>query len=132
VLGQVASLVQAGRAFLSVSVQEPWTEAVARLSAAPDQRIFPVLDEGQALVGLLPASTMGAAATAEQPATVKALMQPPLSVRTDDDLRRALELLLVNDLGALPVVDAHGKVLGLLSEAELAQAYLTHSQRRPS
>ncbi|MEK6278304.1 MAG: CBS domain-containing protein [Actinomycetota bacterium] len=37
----------------------------------------------------------------------------------DDDARKAIELLAEQDVGALPVVDADGKVIGIVSESDL-------------
>ena len=41
------------------------------------------------------------------------------SVSPDDDARKAIELLADRDLGALPVVDGVGKVVGIVSESDL-------------
>jgi CBS domain-containing protein len=41
------------------------------------------------------------------------------SVKPDDDARKAIELLADRDLGALPVVDDDGKVVGIVSESDL-------------
>src|SRR4051794_20243470 len=41
------------------------------------------------------------------------------SVGPDDEARRAIELLADRDLGALPVVDGDGKVVGIVSESDL-------------
>jgi CBS domain-containing protein len=41
------------------------------------------------------------------------------SVSPDDDARTAIDLLSKTDLGAIPVVDAAGKVIGIVSESDL-------------
>jgi CBS domain-containing protein len=41
------------------------------------------------------------------------------SVKPDDDARKAIELLADRDLGALPVIDGDGKVVGIVSESDL-------------
>jgi CBS domain-containing protein len=41
------------------------------------------------------------------------------SVTRDEDARRAIELLAQTDLGAIPVVDTEGKVVGIVSESDL-------------
>lgn len=41
------------------------------------------------------------------------------SVGPDDDARAAIDLLAKTDLGAIPVVDAEGKVVGIVSESDL-------------
>ena len=42
-----------------------------------------------------------------------------ITVKPEDDVAHAVELLLENDVSALPVVDGDGKVVGVLSEADL-------------
>lgn len=41
------------------------------------------------------------------------------SVTPEDDARRAIDLLSKTDLGAIPVVDEDGKVIGIVSESDL-------------
>jgi CBS domain-containing protein len=41
------------------------------------------------------------------------------SVSPDDDARTAIDLLSKTDLGAIPVVDAAAKVIGIVSESDL-------------
>ena len=41
------------------------------------------------------------------------------SVRPEEDARTAIDLLAKTDLGAIPVVDADRKVVGIVSEADL-------------
>ena len=45
-------------------------------------------------------------------------------LRPGDRLDRALELFVENDLLALPVVDAGGRVAGMVRRFDLASAYL--------
>jgi predicted transcriptional regulator len=52
------------------------------------------------------------------------MMRPPASVRVSEDLRVVFELLRAERLRELPVVDAQQKVIGLIDEATIAQAYL--------
>jgi len=42
-----------------------------------------------------------------------------VTVRPDDDVSHAAQLLVDHDVSALPVVDANGRVVGILSEADL-------------
>ena len=41
------------------------------------------------------------------------------TVTADDDARTAIDLLAKTDFGAVPVVDAEGKVVGIVSESDL-------------
>ena len=41
------------------------------------------------------------------------------AVTPDDDARAAIDLLSKTDLGAIPVVDSDGKVVGIVSESDL-------------
>jgi CBS domain-containing protein len=41
------------------------------------------------------------------------------SVTREEDARRAIELLAETDLGAIPVVDSDGKVVGIVSDSDL-------------
>lgn len=56
--------------------------------------------------------------------TIRELMTPePLSVRVETPLHRALDLLIRNDLSALPVVDENDGIVGLLNERHLLTAF---------
>jgi len=41
------------------------------------------------------------------------------SVKADDEARAAIDLLAKTDMGAIPVVDEDGKVIGIVSESDL-------------
>ena len=56
-------------------------------------------------------------------------MRPVVSVRPDDDLRRATETLLSNGLRAVPVVDHEGRFAGFLDEDDVASTYLQAASR---
>lgn len=54
------------------------------------------------------------------PMSVYEIMTPrPVTVRSHTTVRSALELLATHQVSALPVVDAHGRVHGVVSEADL-------------
>lgn len=54
---------------------------------------------------------------------VKNVMTPnPITVREDDSLVTAAERLIQGDFGRLPVVDQHGRLVGILSEHDISRA----------
>ncbi|HEX9016572.1 MAG TPA: CBS domain-containing protein, partial [Chloroflexota bacterium] len=44
---------------------------------------------------------------------------PPISVSPDTDVRTIARLLVKNDVDGVPVVDAAGRVLGMVTESDL-------------
>jgi CIC family chloride channel protein len=122
---QVKDLMARGRPCLTFTPQTSAAEVRSQASGAARQEVFPVMEEGK-LVGLVSADAMRAL-TSEQggPWThVADIMQPPVSVRPEDDLRTATEQLLANGLREVPVVDEHDAVVGFLDEREIARVYL--------
>ena len=56
--------------------------------------------------------------------TIRDVMQSSLIViRSDQSLRRALELLIENNISGLPVVDNEGQLVGVLSEKDLLKIF---------
>jgi CBS domain-containing protein len=54
-------------------------------------------------------------------ATVKDAMTPnPVSVREDDDVNEAVQVMSQRQVRRLPVVDANGKLTGIVSQADIA------------
>jgi CIC family chloride channel protein len=104
-------------------------------SEAETQEVFPVIDAAGALVGVVTSAAVrvisGSPADAQW-AVAADLMQAPVSVRVEDDLRRATELMVSHGLRELPVLDAGGRVIGLLDEADIAEVYLRASSRAAS
>lgn len=94
------------------------------------QDVFPVLDQDGLLVGLVRAASLRRLAIEGEsalPLVAADLMQPPVSVRREEDLRRAAERLLAHGLRQLPVVDASGRPVGLLDEHAVARVALQGS-----
>jgi CIC family chloride channel protein len=52
------------------------------------------------------------------------IVQPAVSLAPDDDLRTAVESMQSNTLREVPVIDATGRIVGLLDEADISRAYL--------
>ena len=99
------------------------------------QHVFPVLGAGQTLVGLIYAEDLAVLKSEpELELVVNAadLMRPPISVRADDDLRTAFELMRLEEVHELPVLDALGAVVGFIDEASIVEAFLRASGPRAS
>lgn len=47
----------------------------------------------------------------------------PISIRPEESVHRALELLIGNNISGLPVVDAEGRLVGVLSEKDLLKVF---------
>ncbi len=59
--------------------------------------------------------------------TIRDVMQPdPIQIRREDAPRRALELLVENQISGLPVVDEAGRLVGVLSEKDLLKIFYEH------
>ena len=112
-------------------------------------RHLPVVDAAERVVGIVSHRDLLAAAMSKvlafDPASRRAFLRSievaevmAKDVRTatpDTALADAAELMLERKIGCLPVVDAHGKLIGLVTEGDLlAAAYLdaTGSGRTPS
>jgi CIC family chloride channel protein len=87
--------------------------------------VFPVLDDAGAVVGLLSAEALRGvfAEDGEVAAAIVAdVMVEPLTFRDTDELRGAAITLVRRDLRAAPVLDASGKLLGLLDQHDIVHA----------
>ncbi|MCK6507899.1 CBS domain-containing protein [Myxococcota bacterium] len=93
---------------------------------------LPVVDEGQRVIGIVsehdlvvPRYLDRQRTTPEHfvltdDATVGQAMTPdPVTLRASDSLKQALDLLLGHRFSALPVVDAEGRLVGMLTTKDL-------------
>ena len=56
--------------------------------------------------------------------TIRDLMQPdPIGIRAEESIHHALELLVENRISGLPVVDATGRLVGVLTEKDLLKVF---------
>lgn len=123
---RVRDLMTAGRPFTSFEPKTPAAKMLLQVSEATWQDVFPVLD-GSSLVGLVSADALRVMAQEgkELPWAIAAdLMQKPVFVRADEDVRTATDRLVSNGLRELLVLDDQGAVIGFLDEREIAKAYL--------
>jgi CIC family chloride channel protein len=102
-------------------------ELTGKPPGAREQDVYPVLDAGGSLVGVITSEELGILAA--EPAlwplvNASDLMRSPFAVTAEDDLRKAFEVMLANGVRELPVVDAGGKIVGFVDEAGIAKAYM--------
>jgi CIC family chloride channel protein len=106
-------------------------EMTAASTAHPAQ-VFPVTDENNKLLGLVTAEDL--AVLRSEPSlsdvvTAVDIMRPALGLRTEDDLRFALELMREEGLRELPVLDDEEHVVGFVDQVSIAHAYLGEGPR---
>jgi chloride channel protein, CIC family len=109
---------------------EPTTPAAEMLRASaevPWQDVFPVIDADGRMIGLVGSPALRLLATEADDsrwALAADLMQGPVTVRAEDDLSTATRELLANGLREIAVVDTERRVLGVLDEVQIAEAYV--------
>jgi len=104
--------------------QGPAREMVRTAGA---QKVYPVVDAVGKMVGLITDEELDmlrGEPDIDLLVNAADVMRPAVSVTAEDDLHTALELMLANGIGRLPVLDEEGKVLGLVDEAAIAKVYL--------
>lgn len=130
VLGSVLvrDVMVSDRPFASFTPHTRAEDMIRRLGESSWQDTFPVLGAGGALLGIVTAEGLRVLALERDTLrwTLAAdVMQAPVTVRPDDDLRKAIQAMLALETRELPVVDKDGKIVGFLDEAEVARAYLS-------
>jgi CIC family chloride channel protein len=101
-----------------------------RESTMPD--LVPVLGADGKVSGVVTAPALRVLLEEKQDAgwaIASDVMQMPVTVRPEDDLRTAAERMVKNRLRALLVVDGEGRIVGLLDESEIAKVYLRAAAR---
>jgi CIC family chloride channel protein len=124
---ELAALVDAHRDFSVLQPGMSGRSMLERASGSAAQQVFPVLDADERLVGLVTlddVTFLAAETELDLVVTVSDVMHPPVALRAEDDLRTAFEAMIANDMRELPVVDATGRVLGLIDEPRIARAYI--------
>ncbi|MFO0761667.1 MAG: chloride channel protein [Byssovorax sp.] len=128
---RVGDVMTHGRPFVTFSPGTPAAEMLRRAADAGWQDVFPVLDAGGRMVGIVTAEMLRVLALDRDldRVTVAAdAMQPPVALRTSDDLRTATEALVANAVREVPVLDDAGSTVGFVDEADVAKAYLDASR----
>jgi len=88
---------------------------------------LPVVDEGNRVVGIVTdrdlCMTLALTGQPAQDLPVRSILHPTLhTCRPSDEVREALRQMRLHRIRRLPVVDAAGKLQGMLSFADLARA----------
>lgn len=120
-------VVKLDRTFRTVTVQTSVSELVRLVEAAPDQDVFPVVDDDRAFRGLIAVESLRVVAMNPELHSVAVaadVMTPPVSVSLDQDLRSTAAVMIARDLRALPVVDRDGAIIAMLDEHDIAAAMI--------
>lgn len=96
------------------------------IADAPKQSVFPVVDDAGAVAGLVTVDGAREIAAADDVAWAVAadLMVAAATVSVDTPLAEIARALIDRDLRAIPVVDAEGRLLGLVDEHDVSRAYV--------
>jgi CIC family chloride channel protein len=98
------------------------------IEGAPDQDVFPVLDDANKVVGLMAAESLRnfvADGAAIDVAIVADVMVEPLVFGDRDDVRTAALALVRRDLRAAPVLEDTGTIAGMIDEHDIMRALTT-------
>ena len=102
-------------------------DSVAQLMAEHDCGFIPVCDSSE-LVGVVTDRdiTCRAVAAGNVPAAVRieeVMTKPVYTIRPDDDVQAAIELMEAKQVRRLPVVDDRNKVVGVIAPSDLAPTF---------
>jgi CIC family chloride channel protein len=123
---RVADIMVKDRPYEKFDTRTPAPTIIEKAAASSWQDVFPVLDEGGRLVGIVLSDvlrTMAANPDIGDLTIAHDLMVPPVSVLMTDDLQRALESILEHGLREIVVTDEAGRIVGFLDEAEITRVY---------
>ncbi len=129
----VRDLVRTDRAIVNVSRTASLAAIVEATATAAGQDVFPVVGAEGRLEGLISSDTLRFASHSRELspwAIADDIMLPPIAVRGEDDARKAASSMLDNGLNEIPVVDDDGRVVALLSEAEIFRLVLAPPETR--
>jgi CIC family chloride channel protein len=132
---RVGDVVVRDRPYSTFTTRTPAREVIQKAAAMAWQDVFPVVGEGDKLVGMVLSDvlrTMAANPDIGELAIAHDLMVPPVSVQDTDDLQRALEAILEHGLREIIVIGPQGRIIGFLDETEITRVYhrATSSSRR--
>jgi CBS domain-containing protein len=113
---------------LTVQPDTRAADLYARLPEGGDerrQRLYPVLDKDEDLVGLLGFSDVLAAHQSASSLPASALAHRPIVAFSDETLREVADRMVASGHGVLPVVDRDNpqRLVGLISQFDLLRAH---------
>lgn len=92
-----------------------------------DLHHIPVVDEDEKVVGIFTRRDLKMAAMHFGEAHVevsKVMHSPVVTIAPDEPLAEAAQQMVDNRIGGLPVVDANGQIVGILTETDLLRALI--------
>ncbi|MCB9563589.1 MAG: chloride channel protein [Kofleriaceae bacterium] len=129
-------LVLPGRKTVVMRPGDSGDDVLRAMADAPEQQVFPVVDDAGVLVGLIGGTHTREVAAADDVrwAVAADMMVAPRAVAAATPLAEVARVLLDHDLRAIPVIDEAGRVLGLIDEHAVSRAYLGAAEplARPS
>lgn len=115
------------RRYTTFAPNETAAQLLGALETAGRQEVFPVLDPGLRLVGLITLEdlmVLAAESDLDQLVCATDVMRPPVGLRRHELVTRALELMISTGVRELPVVDDDQRIVGLIDEAAIAHEYV--------
>lgn len=128
----VKEVMTAGRPPLAFEPRTNVLDMLRHTAEASFGDLVPVLHADGKVAGVITAATLRLLSHERQHTDwilATDLMQAAVTVRPEDDLRLATERMVTYRLRTLPVIDADGRLLGLLDEADVAKVYLRAAAR---
>jgi CIC family chloride channel protein len=123
---RVGDVVVKNRPYVTFTRKTPAAEVIQRVADSAWQDAFPVLETDGKLAGVISSDilrTMASDPEVSALALADDMMAAPLSVRENEDLHVALDLMLKSSVRELLVVDESGTIVGFLDEADVTRVY---------
>jgi len=98
-----------------------------------DLHHIPVINENEAVVGILTRRDLKIAAMhfGEAAVEVSEVMHSPvITIEPGELLSEAAKQMIDNRIGGLPVLDAHGRIVGILTETDLHRALIDQLDKK--
>lgn len=96
---------------------------LAEGSADSRHQGYPVVNEAQTPVGVITRKDLFDSHPVSHTQLSHLIRSPALTIRAEASLAVAIELMSAWDIGRLPVIDASGKLVGILTRSDLLTAY---------
>jgi CIC family chloride channel protein len=131
---RVGDVIVRDRPFVSFTRGTPAREVIEKVAASEWQDAFPVLGSDGKLEGIVSSEvlrTMAVNPDLGMFALADDMMTPPVAVREDEDLHLALEKMLKAGVREVLVIDERERIVGMLDEAEITNAYHASTAAAP-